>query len=298
MRRYLYIILIVLLVFGGYQLLLELRDEFSLNNITLELPEHPEWRIPASTAEEQSELNKILDQPFVYLGKGHQVYAFESADQRYVLKLVKFTYLKPATYLNFLPNWTFINNYKDHLARGKRMRIDRVFAGYRIAYEMDKENSGLIYIHLMPTTTLNKTIILKNRLGQTYSVNLDQHAFILQKKAIATRTIIQNLLNRHDIAQAKERFRAILDLYIKDYQKGLYDNDHNVMYNTGFAGNQAMRLDAGRLKFDPNAPNPEFIKADLNKIVYKRIRRWLKAYYPQYADELVRDMETQLAAYG
>ena len=290
MRRYLIILLIVMLAFGGYYLIQELRDEFTLENISFALPEHPEWRTPPLSDSEQQFVNRILEQPFVYLGKGHQMYAFESADQQYVLKFIKFTYLKPSFLLNLIPEWSFVKTFKEHAQTGKQLRIDRVFNGHSIAFTKDRENSGLIYIHLLPTTTLNKSLLLKNRLGFTYAVNLDQHAFVLQKKGVSLRDTIQELLNRGDVKQAKQRFQDILALYNADYQKGIYDSDHNLMYNTGFVGSQAVRLDVGRLKFDPDANDPEFIQADLHNVIHNRIQRWLKRYYPQYVDELMHDL--------
>ena len=59
--------------------------------------------LSALTKNEKIILKKICEQPFVYLGKGSQAYAFQSQDGQYVLKLFKGYHLKPIPWLENLP---------------------------------------------------------------------------------------------------------------------------------------------------------------------------------------------------
>lgn len=56
------------------------------------------------------------------------------------------------------------------------------FQSYKIAFEKLKEASGLLYLHLNHTTDLKKQVHLVDHLGSSYQVNLDDVAFLIQKK--------------------------------------------------------------------------------------------------------------------
>src|SRR3989304_3794415 len=47
------------------------------------------WHFPAPSEEERIELKKTLSQPFTFLSKGNECYAFVSEDGQYVLKFFK-----------------------------------------------------------------------------------------------------------------------------------------------------------------------------------------------------------------
>lgn len=293
-RKHLLIaIMIALGLFGIARIYYRLTDDVRLANMQHEMPYHKEWDIPPLSPMEKERMDVILNQPFHYIGKGAQSYAFASEDGKYVLKLFKFKHLKPSWFVDMLPAIGFIKEYKENQTARKQRKLEGVFEGYRLAYEMHKDPSGILYIHLNPSNNLNKTVIIKDKIGLPHRVDLDKFVFILQEKAETTRTVIKKLLNQNDVAKAKIRLGQIFDLYISEYRKGVYDRDHGVMHNTGFVGEKPIHLDVGKLSDAPEMKNPEHANADLEKIAYK-FHSWIHTNYPQHAPEIDQYMEARL----
>lgn len=86
----------------------------------------------------------------------------------------------------------------------------------------------------------------------------------------------------------------MIQLYLSEYQRGLYDSDHNIMSNTGFIGDRACRIDVGRLSENEEMRNPENYLRDINKVFNKRILKWVQKKYPAHYEELSRDIQVQL----
>lgn len=269
------------------------KEEFSVDNITFEVPKKKEWSTPPLFHDEEREIHYILSQPYSYLGKGHQLYAFASRDGQYVLKFIKFSNFKQNPFLDWFPKLPLLAEYKMGQKKQQQKKFDRVFNGYALAYAGNKETTGVIYIHLQKTNTFKKNAELIDRNGFTYFVDLDSTYFILQKKATVTKDVLKSLLNRGEVATAKLKIRQIFDLYILEFQKKLADSDHNVMVNTGFVKDHPIHLDVGRLVLELE-PDQNKFKQDLVKISQKRFGKWIYKNYPQYYEEMAQDMNTYL----
>lgn len=266
--------------------------QFSLENVTYHFPQKADEA--GIDLQSQQRLKKILSQTFTYFDQGTQSYVFMSEDQKYVLKFFKFRHLKPSPFTGWLSFLPFIGDFQKKKNESQHRKLKRLFFGYQQAYEKDKENNALIYLHLTPSQFLQVKLTLIDRFGFTHRVNLDDMIFVLQERGEATRKVISKLLDHGDIEGAKSHFRQILDLYREEYQKGIWDRDHNVMYNTGFVKEKAVRLDVGRLRVDDRYKKIEYFKPDIEKIGLQRINRWLHTHYPQYREELMRDVIEKL----
>lgn len=220
---------------------------FKLQNITWSEPLPIDWsRVNSSLPE------GILQQPFQMLGEGHQTYAFVSADGRTVLKFVKFGYMNSMS------------------AEERDARLKRLFNGYLLAYQKDRENTGIIALHQADPQGSPLYVKVDNQ-----TINVTPLYFILQKRGIPLREVLNG--NKQD---AQKILDQVLDLYADEYRRGLYDSDHNVLYNIGFIEGKPYRLDAGRLKVLPENHNRKvFIKLDLEKIL-TRMRKWIVKSLP------------------
>lgn len=228
------------------------------------------------------EIQRVLNQKFHYLGKGNQSYAFESEDSRYVLKFFKFGHLKPSF---FFPTAKI---------KSQEKRFLKVFEGYHIAYTEDPENCALLFVHLNKTDDLKKKVTLTDKFGFEHLIDLDSVIFALQEKVIPTKQVFTAAFEAGDIDGVNQRIKQIFALYLSQYKKGLYDRDHNLMYNTGFKGEKAIRLDVGKLRKDPSFKNFENYKKDLEKIAFERILKWVKNYYPHYESQVTLILHKQL----
>ncbi len=271
----------------------ELNDDFSLKNISIVGKENVAWQITTPSEVDLQNLENILAQPFTYLGKGHQTYAFVSQDQQYVLKFIKYTYLKSPFYLAWLPNFGLVQSYRQNLLQHQAMRINRIFQGYHLAYTKNKDNTGMLYVHLLKTDNLHKPITLTSRYGFNYNVNLDEVSFMLQRKAQTTKNTLTTLLQNNEVEKAKKQIRKILNLYTSEYLLSLHDDDHNIIHNTGFVDDIAIRIDVGRLMIKSHK-DPLTFKTELERLANKRLSKWLSAHYPQYHSVLFEDMHTAI----
>ncbi len=280
------IVLLIIISFGMLKFYEEFTGHFNLTNISYDLPYNQAMDIPPLSTTEQQKVEQILSQPFSWLDHGHQIYAFASQDQKYVLKIFKFKRLKPAwtdQWFSEIPG--FANYYE--LAQNKReRRFQKLFKGYRLAYTKDRENTGLLYVHLNKTDNLQRKITVKDRLGFTHSLALDDLIFAVQERGRTAKKVLTALLENHDVEGVKSRIKSLFQMYVAEYKKGLVDWDRNVMHNSGFIGVQSIRLDLGQLQYDENVKDPEIFKEDLRQIASKRLTPWLKNHYPQYEVEL------------
>lgn len=233
---------------------------------------------------EQNKLKHILAQPYRYLDRGRQSIVFVSQDEQYVIKFFDLRRYKPG--------WPTLFS-SSSLARMKR-KMDRLFRGYNLAYEQDRDHAFIVFQQLTPNPLLKQSIILTDRFGFKHNINLAEVPFIVQNKAVPTREEMTALLNKGDVATAKKRLRQLLDMYMVEYARGIYDRDHNFMYNTGFVGNKPIRLDVGRLRAEERYKDPTIALEDLEKIAINRTEGWLERHFPQYRDEIIADMHLKL----
>lgn len=276
--------------FGAFRLYFRLTDDFRLSNITYEMGYHPEWEVKSLTPLEKQQWNDILSQTFTYIGKGAQAYAFESEDGRYVLKFFKFKHLKPSFLVTLFPVWTDFQ--KKEIAR-KQKKLESVFNGYKLGFDLDQKNAGLIYVQLNPTYE-KKEVRLIDKMGIERTVDVGDIVYVIQEKGETSRTVFNKLFKEGNIDEAKVKLRQLMDLYHDEYQKGLYDRDHGVMHNTGFVESRPFHLDIGKLSYDEKMKDSKNFKEDLMIVAFK-IRRWILQVYPEHYKVMAEDLDKKLS---
>src|SRR5690349_15990834 len=115
MRRLLLFILFVSLMLSLPGLARKLTHGFRIGKLHLDFPYQPQWEIACDPA-----IERILRQPFTFLGKGSQSYVFESQDGQTVVKLFRFD----------------------------RPDAIQLFDACKLAYDSLRDETGLLYIHL------------------------------------------------------------------------------------------------------------------------------------------------------
>lgn len=295
MKKRLFISLSLLLLIGfSIKGILRMTDDFRLSGITHEMSIKEEWKIDPLSENEKTRLKHIFAQKFIYLGKGAQSYAFVSHDNQYVLKFFKFKHLRPNFLLNIVPSVGFLSDWKEGEVKRKEEKLNGVFNAYRLAWEVHRDRSGLIFIHLNKTDDLNQSVHLQDKIGLNWNVDLDTVNFVLQKRADTSRKVIYDLLSQGKVEEAKHCIRKIFELYKEEYNKGIFDHDHGVMHNTGFVGLEPIHLDVGKLYNDPSIKEPKNAYLDIVKIGWK-IDQAILANFPKYSLEIRQDIENTIA---
>jgi len=238
------------------------------------------YTVDPPTSDQTTLLNTIFSRPIRYLDRGRQSYVFSSDDRQYVIKFFDAGVLKPSLFGRSLATL--------------EKRTKRLFEGYQVAYTKSRDVTGLVYTQLAPTKLGGLKGRVIDRFGFEHSIYLERVPFVVQKKVIPTREVITELLEKGEVEKAKLRLRAIVDLYVSEYQQGLIDGDRNFMYNSGFIDGNVVRIDAGRLRIDTRYKDIEVFYPDLKKIALGRVSGWLGRHFPEYKKLLLADMKAKL----
>ena len=293
--RWMSLLLVGLLLFGAGRLYYRLTDDFRLANIQYTLPFEAPWKTDDLTFEESQALALIFEQSFFYIGKGSQCYAFASEDGQYVLKFFKFKHLKPSLMVDLLPPIPPFRAFKQNCCERKIRKLISLFSGYDLAYRQNRQQSGLLYLHLTPTHYLHLTATVVDKIGIKRKIDLDEVIFLVQRKGETLRDRLRTLLDQGNINEAKQTLADIMTMYVSEYKKGLFDHDHGVMHNTGFIGPIPFHLDVGKFKKDERFKQPAIYQQDL-KLVVCKINAWIQKSYPQYYLVLSHFLEQEYQA--
>jgi len=238
-----------------------------------------------------SEIDEILDQKFKYLSKGCQTYVFESFDQNYVIKFVRFHRYK-------IPLWlrvsSFLEKYKNKRLYYKNKLLQDSLKSYEIAYHYLKDETATIYVHLNKTRSINKKLQIKDRLNRVYFVDLDASGFIIQKKV----KTLQDVLNHNKNSEIELKKLAYSFLYTTKslYQKGFINDDYNCVKNSGFIDGKVIHTDLGSFLPKDNLMDKQNFANEFYRYV-RYFKKWSDKNAPflsTYVDEEIKNMAQTL----
>jgi hypothetical protein len=201
----------------------------------------------------KKQASEILNQRFTYLNHGGQMTVYESQDKKYVLKFFnprsvikrnwfqKFNKLRRFNSLKWITNTYF----------RKKARMKRFFNRYEMAFQDLREETGLVYVHLDPSTCLAQSVEVVDKEGSLHHLPLKAYPFVLQRKVELTMHHIDRLLKNGDVAGARRSVEQIYDLFLTRTQKGYTDRLQTLYKNYGFIEGRAVQLDIGRIRKVP-----------------------------------------------
>lgn len=213
------------------------------------------------------ELEKNLDQKFRYFARGHQSFSFLSEDGKYILKFFNNRYQNRLFWLKFTPFKT-----KKILSREKWAKT---FTSYQIALDHLQKETGLYYLHPAKSTDCPK-ITLIDPLGIEHPIDLNNHAFALQKKATMAYSYFTRCAEEKDFSKAREGFASLFSLLQKKMELGIGDNDPLIRTNFGFIEGDAVEVDLGPFSYAPTVKQHE----EIQKIALP-LKHWLENHHPE-----------------
>lgn len=238
-----------------------------------------EWELPPYAAS-LAQARDILRQPFFYLGKGRQCYAFESEDGQYVLKFLKYT---PATTPKMKSRF-FAKKVKKYQAQKQERKLQRLGNSLKIAYLSLPEATGMLFLHLNPTCEL-PTITVVDKHGNPDKLDLNSRKFLIQKKGGMIKPEFISLMHVGDVEMAKRRIDQIFQLLVECAKRGIRDKDGALIRNNnlGFTDHRAIYIDTGKFEISEDIKSPSAFDHGLRKQL-KPLRKWLVTYYPELAE--------------
>lgn len=268
------LMLIGIVLYGLGRLYFQVTAGFTEGNIKADLSIEPDHGLPLLAEKEQLLLQEILDQPFRYLGKGCQSYVFLSDDKQYVIKFLKYQRFRPQFYLKAISEERF--NKK---AEEKKKKLNALLDSWKIAYRDLKDETGLIYLHLNQGDKFEKPLTIVDKLGLTHQIDPDEVVFLVQKKA----DMLCPAIVKGDLVFGKKLINNLIVQLLSEYERGLGDNDHALMQNTGVIGDQPLHIDVGQFSKEERFKTD--FKHELFSKTYK-FRIWLSKHYPELEKHL------------
>ena len=187
---------------------------FAVSKICSNLPYRQEWEVDPLTPEEKANALKALEQPFHFLAKGAQSYAFVSEDGQFVVKFFRIHHLRPPFWISRFTFPLSLMSYKIQKMLAKDEELFTDFMSYKLAYEKLKEETGLIMLHLNKTADLQQKIKIIDRLEIVHELDLDKMEFLLQKKGSLVYPSIQEIVEREGLEKAKESISKLVELLV------------------------------------------------------------------------------------
>lgn len=279
------VIVTVLVIYGLGRLYFHLTAGFTLENIASDFTHQPQWEVRPLSENEKVELKIALDQPYHYLGKGCQSYVFASQDGNYVIKFFKYQRFRLQSWLAYFPPLPAIVKYREEKNEKKWFKLDSFVKSWKVAFENLKEETGLIFVHLNKTEDLHKKLTLFDKLGLKHQIDLDQTEFCVQRRAEMLCDVLLTYKKQNDLESAQLLIDKLLGLIISEYARGIADNDHALMQNTGIVKEKPIHIDVGQFVISEEAKAPLFYHQELFTKTYK-FKRWLFENYPELGSYL------------
>ena len=243
---------------------------FTLKKVLSRHQNEPRWEV--SLPQQMDEIQRILTQPYSYLGSGNHCYAFVSRDGRYVLKFFKQKHMRTQSILS-----------KRRLRRRRRERVES-FTSYKIAYEELQEETGVLYLHLNKTVDILPTLTLFDQHGNLLTLPLDEMEFLIQKRATLAFDYLESLFDQKE--QLLSAVDSLLRLVAVRSQRGIYDKDLQFYKNFGFCEGQAIEVDIGEFNLDH--PPKEMLE-EVGELSLQ-----IRDFIHENAAELLSDVEARI----
>lgn len=255
-------------------------DGFTIEAITAPLDHNPAYAIPPMEPPQRQEIEQILSQTFTYLAKGTQSFVFLSSDKNYVIKFFKQQHLRIPWYCLTFANTPLVNHYMSRKVARRTLKRSKIYGGCKLAYDELQADTGVVYLHLTPSTDLPSPLTLIDKMGVKHEIDPNTVAFFLQRRGVPLYTAFMDYRERNDLAGANKALQQLFDYLVDRSRRGILDRDPAYQQNLGFIGGRAANLDVGNLTKDP------LIK---NRIEYKRriqehlvdLRSWMLIHFPE-----------------
>jgi len=281
--RTLLMIALIIAIYGTGRLYYYITDGFLISNITSVNEFDPRWKIRDLTVAETEGVREMLNQDFHYLGKGCQSYVFASQDDKYVLKFFKYQRLRPQQWLEYLSFFPFIDSYLHKKIKDKRRKMEVYFRSWKIAFDHASEETGIVFVHLNKGHDLNIRLKIFDKMGLQHLLNMDDFEFMIQKKASMLCNVIDDYMAKRDLSRAELMLEELVQRLLSEYKRGIADNDHALMQNTGVVDGIPVHIDVGQFMFGEFVKDPQFYMQELFTKTYK-FRLWLKEKHPDLAE--------------
>ncbi len=210
------------------------------------------------------------------IGKGRQCFVFESSNGSHVIKFIRYhRYDLPFCY-KFLAFFNLLPNYSASVQNERNRMYENSMNSYKLAYDCLQEETATEYIHLDKTHHLNKKVKLKDKLNNSYKVNLDEMGFIVQKKAKMFMPYLEK-----DQSDIEHYISTFFENINSMYKKRVINEDRHVVRNLGIIDKNVVEIDIGKLSIIEDIQDKKMLEEEIVRYT-KYFRKWLSNKAPKH----------------
>lgn len=254
--------------------------------------ERTRFALPLVAKEEEDiplEVRSALLQPFFYLSRGHQCYAFESKDGNYVLKLPRVDRYRLPFWLRSC-RFSFLDRQREEISFDRQKRFHFLMNSFQIAFNEMRKETALLYLHFHNSSSFRQSLALVDRIGRAYRLDLDRIPFLLQRKKALMMPLLEQSLQNRDRAEAEKILDAFLRIVAIRAKKGIFNKDPSFLRNFGFEEGEGMQIDVGSFYRDPSQ-DQEVSFAPSFRQTTQHVQEWLFSIDPEVAKWFARRVE-------
>jgi len=274
----------IAILYGFSRLYYWTTDGFAIMHISSDYKFDERWVTRPLTLDEKDTVEVALSQQFSYLGKGCQSYVFLSQDGQYVIKFFKYQRLRDKEWMESYSFIPFVDTYRTQKNEKKRRKREGVFSSWKLAFDKLSKETGAVYVHLNKTNDLHGNLTIHDKVGNTYSLKIDNYEFMIQKCATMLCDEIDSFMERGEQKKAGIILESLVERVLSEYHRGLADNDHALIQNTGVCQGEPIHVDIGQFVEEEIVKDPAFHMQELYTKTYK-FRLWLRSKHPTLCDE-------------
>lgn len=228
---------------------------------------------------QKEEILSILNQPLKYLGRGGQCYAFTTADQKYVVKMLKYNNNYPKIWFRLFPFPGKLEQYRQLLIARKKNKLKGEYKSYQIALQDLQEETGIIYVHLDAGTLPGLQLEIFDKIQIRHYLQADAFQFYIQKKGTPFYPKLESLIKQGQIQEVKVALEEMSSYLKKRCLKQISDKDDGIWRNFAFYENHPFQVDIGQFLYDPSLSSEQSTEENL-LFFTKDFRNWLRNISP------------------
>jgi hypothetical protein len=281
------LLVVVSLAWWGY---MEYNHGFTVANIHLD--NWPLIKTQSFHSDEQIQAaQEIVKQPFTYLGKGRQCFAFVSADGKYILKFLKCHRINRSPFLDSIPLPHALDKLRKTTIVEKERRLAELFTSIGLAGNELKTQTGTLFAHVQPQIELQRKVTLIDRIGISHEIDIDSVPFVLQRKAEKVMPILEAHLKSGNTDELNKRLNQLIAVITERARSGIADPDGRLLQNNniGFLPDRAIYIDVGTFYRSYKSTSKAYLAANFRQL--KPIVALLKKYDPKLAEDFANRMQ-------
>ncbi len=291
-KKILTLLTIILAVFLLERFCHKQTDGFTINNLRVASPSSG---ATLYSQEELTKVEKILAQPLRYIGRGGQCYAFATADDLYVVKLLKYNNNYPRIWFRLFPFPFGLESYRQNKIMKKQKKLEGEYKSYEIALKDLQEETGIVFFHLQKGTLPPLFLQIQDKLKISHTLPADTYQFYIQKKGLPFYPEIQKMLVDGDMVSAKATIDELTAFLIKRCQKKITDGDDGIWRNFAFENGHPFQIDIGQFSYKDSLCSKEEYEKDL-LFFTKDFHRWLEKTSPELAEYLLHSIHKETSS--